>query len=308
MMRHGSLKDPIEAFEWRNCMADNTHITSGELTVEISSLGAEMQSVKTADGREWLWNGDPAFWTGRSPILFPIVGKAPDNKVDVDGVSYGMAQHGFARRSDFNMSTSNAARCRFELASSDKTRAIYPFEFLLAVEYAVEGRRLMVSAEVENRDSRPMPFGFGFHPAFLWPLPGAGNVPHTVTLDNGSEPLLTRLDEGLVAEGDLPSPFSQGKLTLAHEQFENDAMIFAEGAGTGLTYAAENGPSLRFTFGNLPNVALWQKPGAPFLCVEPWHGMAARSGGSAEIAERPYSTVLQPGKTARFAVSIDFEN
>eukprot|EP00913_Durusdinium_trenchii_P021375 g20088.t1 len=293
-----SLQERME-----HAMPDIARITSEELTVEVSALGAEMQSLRTADGRSWLWNGDPSFWTGRSPILFPIVGKAPGNRVAVDGRTYEMAQHGFARRSTFVLSSSSADACRFELQASDATRAVYPFEFLLAVEHRVAGRRLTVVAEVENRGADPLPFGLGFHPAFLWPLPGAADAAHTIILDNGAEPLLTRLEDGLIGEGTLPSPFAKGRLTLAPAQFEADAMIFAEGAGTGLTYAAESGPSLHFAFENLPNLALWQKPGTPFLCIEPWHGMAAEAGGSPEIAARPYALSLAAGQVARFAFS-----
>ncbi len=285
-------------------MSDIVRITSDELVVEVSSLGAEMQSLQTTDGRNWLWNGDAAFWTGRSPILFPIVGKAPDNQIAVDGVAYEMGQHGFARRAEWQLTDASTSACRFELESSEATRKIYPFEFLLALTHSLEGDQLIVTAEVENRDRRPMPFGLGYHPAFLWPLPGAEGKPHTVTLDNGGEPLLTRLENGLVTQDKLPSPFTRGRLTLAHELFEADAMIFAEGAGVGLTYAAEGGPSLKFTFDNLPNLALWQKLGAPFLCVEPWHGTAAQAGGSAEIAERPYTTILPAGEKAKFAFSV----
>jgi galactose mutarotase-like enzyme len=286
-------------------MSDIVRIANDQLSIEVSSLGAEMQSLKTSDGRDWLWNGDAAFWTGRSPILFPIVGKAPDNRIAVDGTSYDMGQHGFARRSEFALAAESLSSCRFELAASDATRKVYPFDFLLSVTHSVEGRRLTVSAEVENRDSRPMPFGLGYHPAFLWPLPGAEGAAHTVTLDNGAEPLLTRLEDGLVTEDRLPSPFTRGWLTLAHDLFEADAMIFAEGAGSGLTFAAEGGPSLKFTFDNLPNLALWQKVGAPFLCVEPWHGTAAKVGASSEISERPYGLVLDPGQKARFAFTVE---
>ncbi|SFB03591.1 Galactose mutarotase [Rhizobium sp. NFR07] len=286
-------------------MSDIVRIASDQLSIEVSSLGAEMQSLRTSDGRDWLWNGDGAWWTGRSPILFPIVGKAPDNRIAVDGTSYEMGQHGFARRSEFVLAAESLSSCRFELASSDATRRVYPFDFLLSVTHSVEGRRLTVAAEVENRDTRAMPFGLGFHPAFLWPLPGAGGAAHTVTLDNGGEPLLTRLEDGLVTGDRLASPFSKGRLILANEMFEADAMIFAEGAGNGLTYAAEGGPGLEFTFDNLPNVALWQKVGAPFLCVEPWHGMAAKVGSFAEVAERPYGTVLEPGEKARFAFTVE---
>ncbi|AYD00149.1 aldose 1-epimerase family protein [Neorhizobium sp. NCHU2750] len=286
-------------------MPDIVRITSDELVVEVSSLGSEMQSLQTSDGRDFLWNGDAAFWTGRSPVLFPIVGKAPDNRIAVDGTFYDMGQHGFARRSEFTLAEASSSACRFELSSSDATRKVFPFEFSLSLTHSLDGRRLTVTAEVENRDQRPMPFGLGFHPAFLWPLPGAGDLAHTVVLDNGGEPLLTRLEDGLVTEEKMPSPFKKGSLTLAHELFEADAMIFAEGAGTGLTYAAERGPSLKFSFDSLPNVALWQKVGAPFICIEPWHGTAAKSGGSAELSERPYATVLAAGEKAKFSFSVE---
>jgi galactose mutarotase-like enzyme len=281
-----------------------TRIANDRISVEISPLGAEMQSLKTADGRNFLWNGDPAFWAGRSPILFPIVGKAPSDTVVIEGKPYPMAQHGFARRSTFTLAASDETSCRFELASSDTTRSVYPFDFRLAVTHSVDGSKLTISAEVENRSDRPMPFGLGFHTAFLWPLPGGEGKPHTITLDNGAEPLLTRLEDGLVTRDKLPSPFSKGHLTLSHDLFEADAMIFAEGAGKGLTYAAEGGPSLKFAFDNLPNLALWQKVGAPFLCVEPWHGTAAEAGGSAEMAKRPYTTILPAGEKVRFTFSV----
>jgi galactose mutarotase-like enzyme len=286
-------------------MPDIVRITSDELVAEISSLGSELQSLQTTDGRDFLWHGDAAFWTGRSPVLFPIVGKAPDNRIAVDGESYEMGQHGFARRSEFELTDASTTACRFELASSEASRKVYPFEFLLSLTHSLDGHRLTVTAEVENRDVKPMPFGLGFHPAFLWPLPGAGDVPHTVTLDNGAEPLLTRLEDGLVTGEKLPSPFDKGSLTLSHQLFEADAMIFAEGAGTALTYAARGGPSLKFSFDNLPNVALWQKVGAPFVCIEPWHGTAAEAGGSAEMAKRPYTTILPAGEKARFAFTVE---
>lgn len=289
--------------------SQTTRISNGRLTVEIAALGAEMQSLTTADGRSWLWNGDPAFWTGRSPILFPIVGKAPDNQVRIDGQAYEMAQHGFARRSEFALAASTQTTCRYELRSSDATRAVYPFMFLLAVEYALDGSQLSVTAEVENRDARPMPFGFGFHPAFLWPLPGAEGRPHRVRLDNGAEPPLLRLKDGLLNRDKLPSPFQGGELTLDHGMFDADAMIFPEGAGDGLSYVAEDGPQLKFTFRNLPNLAIWTKPGTdpapPFLCIEPWHGTAAEAGGSAELSQRPYSTLLGSGQIAHFGFSVE---
>jgi galactose mutarotase-like enzyme len=286
-------------------MPDLVRIESDKLAVEVSSLGAEMQSLTTRDGRSWGWNGDPAFWAGRSPILFPIVGKAADNKVLVDGRAYEMQQHGLARRSEFRLAETSATSCLHELVSSEASKAAYPFDFRLTLLHAVEGLRLTVTAEVTNSDAKPLPFGLGFHPAFAWPLPGAEGREHFVQLDNGGEPKLSRIDGGLRKPGLLPSPFSKGRLTLEHGHFEDDAMIFPEGAGPGLTYAATGGPSLHFAFDNLPNLALWTKPGAPFLCVEPWHGTAPEVGASAEIAERPYSLTLAPGASAKFGFTVE---
>jgi len=275
------------------------------LTVEVSPLGAEMQSLTSTDGRAWLWNGDPTFWSGRSPILFPIVGKAPGDKVGIDGKSYAMAQHGFARRREFALTTSSDTLCRFELVASPETRIVYPFEFRLAVQHEINNRAVTVSAEVTNNDKIAMPFGVGFHSAFAWPLPGAEGRPHAVVLDNGAEPELVRIESGLIKPDRLPSPFVSGRLNLDHAMFVDDAMIFPEAAGAGLRYGTEDGPALKFRFENLPNLALWTKPGAPFLCVEPWHGTAAVLGSSNELRERPYTVVLEPGASARFAFTVE---
>ncbi|WP_439616099.1 aldose 1-epimerase family protein [Shinella sp.] len=283
-----------------------TRIENDHLSIDVSSLGAEMQAINARDGANWLWNGGAAFWTGRSPVLFPIVGKAPDDTLLIDGKPYPMAQHGLARRREFSPAGATATACRFTLDASDDTRAIYPFDFRLSVEHSLDGATLNVAAEVENRGQDPMPFGFGFHPAFAWPLPGADGKPHSVTLDNGAEPERQPLENGLLAAERQASPFDKGRLVLAQGLFENDALVFPEDTGDGLTYGAEGGPALKFRFENLPNLALWTKPGAPFLCVEPWHGTAAELGGSRELKDRPSTTMLSSGESTRFAFSVTF--
>jgi galactose mutarotase-like enzyme len=286
-------------------MPDITRIANDTIAFEVSSLGAELQSLKTSDGRSWLWSGDPAFWNGRSPILFPIVGKAADNTVLVDGKPFEMQQHGIARRQEFRLADIGETFCLHELVATEASKAAYPFDFRLTLRHAIEGRKLTVTAEVSNTGSVPLPFGLGFHPAFAWPLPRADGREHTVVLDNAAEPALVRIENGLRKPGSVASPFKAGRLVLNHSYFDEDAMIFPEGAGDGLTYAADGGPSLHFTFENLPNLALWTKPGAPFICVEPWHGTAPEIGASAEIAERPYSLELAPGNSAAFSFSVE---
>lgn len=280
-------------------------IGNEHITVEVAPLGAEMQSIVTADGASWLWDGDPAFWSGRSPILFPIVGKAPNEHVSVEGRRFPMGQHGFARRSEFSLVEADDSHCRFELAAGKASQTIYPFVFLLALDHRVEGRSVTVTAEVTNRDHRPMPFGIGFHPAFSWPLPGCDGQTHSVELDQAGAPPLYRLSGGMINPAPLPSPFENGRLELDHGLFTADAMLFPEGGGAGLRYAADR-RAIHFTWENLPNLALWSKPDAPFICLEPWHGTPAELGGSDDLAERPYSEMLGPGATARYSFKAEF--
>ena len=139
----------------------NIRIGNEHLAVEIAPLGSEMQSIRTSDGRDWLWDGDAAFWGGRSPVLFPIVGRAPGDHVRIDGFRYPMGQHGFARRSEFTLVDSGTDFCRMALEAGQASHSIFPFDFLLELEHRVEGRGVSVTAEVTNRDHRPMPFGIG---------------------------------------------------------------------------------------------------------------------------------------------------
>lgn len=278
---------------------DLSRIGNEQVSVVVSPLGAEMQSIETSDGQSWLWDGDAAFWGGRSPVLFPMVGKAPDDHISVDGQRYPMGQHGFARRSDFTLVASDAVSCRHELKASQSSRTVYPFDFVLSVEHRVEGRAVVVTAQVHNSGDRPMPYGIGFHPAFVWPLPGCDGQVHSVVLDNGAEPKMVRLSGGLVKPAALPSPFAQGHLRLESALFDSDAMVFPAGAGAGLRYGAGD-KAIHFTWENLPNFALWSKPGASFVCLEPWHGTAAEVGGSDALDERPYVEVLGPGATGRY--------
>lgn len=278
-----------------------TRISNSELTLDVAALGAEMQALSTRDGRNWLWSGDASFWTGRSPVLFPMVGRAPMDTISVGDQRFSMGQHGFARRSAFTLVEEWREKCTYRLEASEPTREMFPFDFQLDVEHRLEGRAVIVTAEVTNRDHRVMPYGIGFHPAFAWPLPGGEGQSHAVRLDNGAEPDLFRLSGGLVNREALPSPFTQGTLVLNHADFTGDAMLFPQGAGAGLVYGSENGPAIHFTWENLPNFALWTRPGAGFICLEPWHGTAAEVGGSDALDQRPYTVFLGPGAVARYA-------
>lgn len=285
---------------------DLTILDNGIISAGVAPLGAELQFLRDQSGRDLLWHGDAAFWTGRAPILFPIVGKAPDDQVAVNGQTAEMKQHGFARRSLFTLLEARSDFAKFVLKDTDDSRSVFPFRFGLTISYLLSDATLSVTVEVTNESDETMPFGLGFHPAFVWPLPGAGEAPHQIELGNGGEPELARLTDGFLGPKRHASPFQMGQLTLDHALFEEDAMIFPEGSGESLTYSApdSDAPSLDFRFRNTPNLGIWTKPGAPFICIEPWHGMAARVGAGPEIAERPYSMSLAPGANADFGYDV----
>jgi galactose mutarotase-like enzyme len=148
-----------------------------------------------------------------------------------------------------------------------------------------------------------MPFGFGFHPAFCWPLPQAQGRVHHVTLARGGSPARRLLHDGLLRRATVPGPFRDGDLALHAELFADGALVFPDGADA-LHYGVPSGPALHFQFDSLPDLALWQPAGAPFICIEPWHGTASYVGDGPEIAARPNAVTLLPGGTARFAYAV----
>lgn len=278
-------------------------LSNDTLSLAIAPLGAEMQYLRNAANDDLLWHGDAAFWTGRAPVLFPIVGRAVDDTVAVGDHTSTMPQHGFARRSTFTVQEQTPTMCRHILNDTAESREAFPFAFSLQITHRLDGATLHVTADVTNKDSRPMPFGIGFHPAFCWPLPNTQKAKHHVTLTNGGSPDMRALEGGLLRPEPVAGPFIEGDLALAEEMFGAGALVFPNGSDA-LCYGPKSGPSLAFEFHNLPDLALWHPASAPFLCVEPWHGTASYVGDGPQIAQRPNSITLPPQNTAQFGYSV----
>ncbi|MEH6646575.1 aldose 1-epimerase family protein [Sulfitobacter sp.] len=284
-------------------MTTPTLLQNDTLSLEVGPLGAEMQFLRTSAGDDLLWHGDAAYWTGRAPVLFPIVGRAVEDTVAVDDHSAPMPQHGFARRSLFTLEEHSSTICRHLLTDTEESRKAYPFAFALRLTHMLDGATLHVTAHVTNEDTRPMPFGFGFHPAFCWPLPQANQATHHVTLAGGGSPDKRAIDDGLLIPEPLAGPFVEGDLELQAERFNDGALVFPNGTDA-LRYGPRSGPALDFRFDNLPDLALWQPVSAPFLCIEPWHGTASYVGDGPQIAQRPNAITLAPKESATFGYSV----
>ena len=140
------------------------------LTLEVDPHGAQMQSFRTAEGQELLWQGDPRTWPDHAPILFPLISQVPGGRIHHRGRDYPMPPHGFARSRDFTVSRQTGSSCAFELRDDEETRAHYPFAFGLNVGIDLSDDGLLVTIAVENLNDEPMPADVGFHPGFNWPL------------------------------------------------------------------------------------------------------------------------------------------
>ena len=269
------------------------HIASASLNAAINPFGAELSHLHAADGRELMTDADPAFWTGRAPLLFPIVGALNGDTYRLDGREYRMGKHGFARRQMFELVEQAPERVVLRLADNAETRESYPFAFTLDAAFSVAGATLAMEVTLTNRDAKPMPASFGFHPAFAWDRGSA-----EIVFEREEPGPIRRIDaQGLLAY-DEP-PLAGRTLPIADALFEKDALIWDRLESRSLRFG-----ELDIAFLGAPMLGIWTKPGARFLCIEPWWGIADPAGFSGEIWDKPGILRLQPGESRSFAMQV----
>lgn len=280
-------------------------ISSGRLTARVDPQGAELQSLTDAQGQQFMWSGDPTFWTGRAPLLFPIVGRLNGDVLYVDGTAYPMEKHGFARRSAFEIVRHDAASALFRLTDSTATRAAYPFAFVLDVGFALADDTLSMTAVVRNPGATPLPASFGYHPAFAWPLPDTKRADHNVVFEHTEPaPLRQLTPEGLIDPRPRLLPIDGNRLTLSDALFADDALIWTGLNSRRLTYGVPGGPYLDIAFPDTPHLGIWTKPGAGYLCIEPWAGFADPDGYTGEFHDKPGVINIPPGTERVFRMDV----
>ncbi len=284
-------------------------LSNGVLTATIAELGAELLSLQDGDGRELMTDADPAYWTGHAPILFPIVGRLHDDQYRVDGATYHLPQHGFARRRTFAVVAQDAVSVRFELTDDDETRAAYPFAFVFHVEHRLDGATLHVTVSVTNRDTRDLPASIGFHPAFAWPLPYGGTKEDHRMRFSATETgtIATIAPDGTIAAARVPDPIEDRVLHLRDALFAKDALVFDPVVSASVAYGVAGQPGLRVDFPGMPRLGIWTKPGAHFVCIEPWDGIADPEGFDGDIFAKHGIRRVAPGATHRVAMAVTLE-
>jgi len=281
-------------------------IASDDLTAEISADGAELQRLTDLAGRDYLWDGDPHWWAGRAPILFPIVGTLAGGHYRWKGQDYQMARHGFARRSMFELVEHGPDAVTLRLEADMATRTVWPFAFSLEMTYRLHAATLTMSALVANHGDEPMPASFGFHPALRWPLPGApSKAGHSIRFDQEEPAAIRSLDgEGLIDAVPRETPVEGDRLALDDRLFAQDALIFDRLKSRSLVYEGPGTARMIVDFPGMPHLGLWMKPGADFLCIEPWHGHSDPVNFDGTIDEKPGVALIAPRESRSFTMAI----
>lgn len=290
-----------------NMTQDSFTLRNDKMSATVAANGAELCSLKNAGGIELLWQAGPE-WPRHAPLLFPIVGRLKNDQLRHGGKIYPMTQHGFARDQRFDWLQREPASCKLLLADNAATRARYPFAFRLSVAYTLDRADLEVALEISNTGDAMLPASIGAHPAFNWPLLAGLAKEDYALVFSGDEPMpVRRLKDGLLRAAPEPTPVRGNTLALSERLFDDDAIILDRPASRSVRFAAGRGPSIEVLWEGFRELGIWSKPkGAPFLCIEPWHGFASPSDFDGEFADKPGLMHIAQGesRTLRYRVRI----
>ncbi|MDX8446844.1 aldose 1-epimerase family protein [Mesorhizobium captivum] len=277
------------------------------ISATIVGQGAELVSLRDAEGTELLWQAGSA-WRRHSPVLFPIVGRLKGDQLRHRGQGYPMTQHGFARDRRFDWEEQGPSSCTLVLTDDAESRDHYPFAFRLAIRYSLAPRQLGVTFEVTNTGDEVLPASIGAHPAFNWPLlPDLPKEAYRLTFADNERAPIRRLKDGLLLPTPHPTPIEGKTLALSERLFDDDAVILDRPASTSVRYAAEHRPAIEMSWQGFNELGIWSKPGgAPFLCIEPWHGVASPVDFDGEFADKPGVMLIEPGakRTLTYRIAI----
>ena len=282
-------------------------IENAVIKISVADRGAELKSLRElADGTEYIFDGDPTWWKYSSLILFPIVGKVRDGKYRAEGKEFSLPQHGFARTSDFWLVDASATSIVFALESNAATFAVYPYRFRLELAYELAGKEVKFIWRVKNLDDREIYFSIGAHPAICCPISYRENFTDCYLKFNRPEKSsrLVLTANGLSHER-IPT-LDGTELDLNYELFKGDALIFDDLKSDEISLCSrKSSKSLTVRAKNFPYWGIWtpDKGGAPFVCIEPWHGHADYVDFSGDLKDKEGIQKLSAGEIFETQIS-----
>lgn len=295
------------------------------LRVEVDSFGAELKSVKSKkNDREYMWYADKKFWGRTSPVLFPFVGSVKNKEYILNGKSYPMGQHGFARDMEHSFLSKTDDEIYFELKSNEETLSKYPFEFVLKIGYKLIENTIKVIWEVYNPSGETLPFSIGAHPAFICPLDNenskAGykisfkkfaekteNTPFNTVIDAFAKTVPVEVihhhgntrDTGLAITEDIILTLENGVCSITPEFFDRCTYMIEGNQANSVGLIDKNGNEYVTVLFDTPLFAIWspEEKNAPFVCIEPWYGRCDHIDFSGELKDREYTNMLGANET-----------
>ena len=287
-------------------------IQNNSMSVSVSSLGAELQSIKAADGTEYLWQGDSTYWADRSPVLFPYIGRMINKQYSYNDHVYPMDIHGFALSTEFKLIRQTDTMLVFSMASDEDTKAQYPWEFSFTVTYTISGCRLDVIFTVENKDTTDMLFAVGGHPGFNVPL--SDNLSfedYRIRFPERCNP-----DQIIFSKECFVQPFtkkytldSTGSIPLRHDLFNNDAIVLQSTPKKVILESEKDKHAVIVTFPDMNYIGFWHETymEAPYVCIEPWSSLPSACGSETRWECQSDLLLLEPKKVYNNRWSIELK-
>ena len=280
------------------------YIENDFLKVGVKEFGCELTSIKSkATDFEYLWQGDEKIWSGQSPILFPIVGRLIEDKYYLDGVAYEMPKHGFARKLQWNFLESDGTSMKFVLSDNEETFKLYPYHFDLVVTYTLDGKVLKVSHDIINKNDGTMLFSLGAHPAFNCKIGDKLVFSEKETL----ETVKIDLVNSLRLPDTVPVLNDETDVIITEDVFNEDALIFNGVKSDYVTLKSDDHDrTVKFTLGGAPWLGIWAKPGAPYVCIEPWCGVNDSQIKKDDFSKKDGINAINAGETWNFTWTAEF--
>lgn len=270
------------------------------LTLRVDPLGAQMMELCSKYGTQYLWNGDPAYWKDRAPVLFPYVARLTNGSYTYCGVRYSMDIHGFAKDSVFSVEEQSADSVTLCLHDTPETLRQYPFRFTFRVRYALRGWTVAVTYSVRNEDEKEMMFGIGGHPGFRVPLTeGTHFEDYELRFSQPCHPDRVGFTEACFLNGhDMPYPLENSTtLRLRHDLFDEDAIVLKNMARRVTLCSAGTNHAVTVDYPQMPYLGVWHMPrtDAPYVCIEPWASLPSRQDVVEELSCKSDLIHLAPG-------------
>ncbi|MCM5662889.1 aldose 1-epimerase family protein [Galbibacter mesophilus] len=282
------------------------------LKIGITKIGAELCSIQNKDGKEFMWQADPAIWGSHAPVLFPIIGALKNGFFNYKGKKYSVPKHGFIRHNeDLTVKNHSEDSISFQYKYSEETLKNYPFKFEFLISFSLHERQLKIFHEVINHGDNELLFSLGGHPAFKCPLnDGEKYSDYELQFSEKENSARFLIDENGLQNGKTEPFFNDGDiLPLTHDLFKSDALIFKDLNSKSIHLAhTSKGKILTVRFSDFDYVGIWAKTNGDFICIEPWLGITDHADTNGDIENKEGILRLSPKNTFRASYTIEIHS